>query len=301
MMDTLLQWLADLATRIQLVPLAKSTANALLVYGGFLVIVYLLERRAGAGLARYRSRNFGNDVLYMLLYRGGFFNIFVLAAITNALDAHVGFLRVKLLSGVPWPVGLALFWVGGDFLLYWLHRLQHSNRFLWALHSVHHSQSELTLLTAWRRHPLEMLLTDLFLYIGVFNMLLGVPTRGWLPLAVALTCLQALHHSQLDWRYGRLSRWVVSPHFHAFHHSVDRRQSDANFGLMFSCWDYLFGTAVDAPERPARYGVDGIEYRESLTNQLIDPVRLAWRWRRSPEAAPASPQASAPQASAPLT
>ncbi len=299
-MTGLLQRLAELAELIHLVTLAKSMANALVVYGGFVVVVYLLERRAGTDVARYRSRNFANDVLYMFLYRGGFFSIFVLAAIVNALDTHVGFLRLKLLSGLPWPLGLALFWIGGDFLLYWWHRLQHSSRFLWAFHSVHHSQSELTVLSSWRRHPFEMMATDLFIFIGVFQMLLGVPTRGWLPLGVAVTCLQALQHSQLDWRYGRLGRLVVSPHFHAFHHSVDRHQSDANFGLMFSCWDYLFGTAVDAPARPARYGVADIEFHESLINQFMTPIRLAWRWRRGAEVASAPPAAPNTESPAPL-
>ncbi len=299
-MTDLLQRLADFAELIHLVTLAKSMASAMAVYGGFVVVVYLLERRAGTDVTRYRSRNFANDVLYMFLYRGGFFSIFVLAAIVNALDTHVGFLRVNLLSGLPWPVGLALFWLGGDFLLYWWHRLQHTSRFLWAFHSVHHSQSELTVLSSWRRHPFEMMATDLVIFIGVFQMLLGVPTRGWLPLGVAMTSLQALQHSQLDWRYGTLGRLVVSPHFHAFHHSVDRHQSDANFGLMFSCWDYLFGTAVDAPARPARYGVADIEFHESLISQFMTPIRLAWRWRRGPEAASAVPTVTQSETSASL-
>ena len=83
--------------------------------------------------------------------------------------------------------------------------------------------------------------------------------------------------------YGPIGRWVVSPHFHAFHHSVDRRHTNANFGIMFSCWDYLFGTAVTELERPARYGVDGIDFHESLASQFLTPFRLAWRWRHRGE------------------
>ena len=109
----------------------------------------------------------------------------------------------------------------------------------------------MTLLTAWRRHPFEMLLTNLVVFIGVFHLLLGVPTRDWMPLAAGMACLQALQHSQLDWGYGPIGRWVVSPHFHAFHHSVDRRHTNANFGMMFSCWDYLF-CALRSPNASGR-------------------------------------------------
>jgi sterol desaturase/sphingolipid hydroxylase (fatty acid hydroxylase superfamily) len=241
----------------------------------------LLEGRAGADPARYRTRNFVNDFVYAVFYKGPFYYVLLLAAVTNALEPRLNFLQLNLLRGLPWPVGLAIFWIGGDFLSYWWHRLQHSNRFLWAFHSVHHSQEQLTSLTAWRRHPLEDLIMDVLLYFLPFQVLLGIPTRGWVPLAALLTGLQLLHHSQLDWDYGRLGRWVVSPHFHAFHHSVDRLQADSNFGLMFSCWDHLFGTATDAPGKPRRYGVDGIEFQESLVSQLVMPFRLAWRWRRA--------------------
>ena len=290
--------LAEYAAAMHLGQLVRSLLYAVAIYTAFVIVVFGLEQRAGGAPGRYATRHFINDIAYTLFYRGGFFSIFVLAGITNALDTRTSFLHLKLLHGLPWPLGLALFWVGADFLFYWLHRLQHSNRFLWAFHSVHHSQTQMTLLTAWRRHPLEILLANVLINIGVFHLVLGVPTRAWMPLGAAMTCLQALQHSQLDWRYGPAGRWVVSPHFHAFHHSVDRHQSEAKFGLMFSCWDYLFGTAVDAPERPARYGADGIEFHESLVNQFMTPFRLAWRWRR---AAPASPQASAPHPSAPPT
>lgn len=283
-MADLVRKLAELAALVHLDQLAKSTLYAVVVYSAFAVVVYVLELRAQITPARYRTRHFLNDIVYTLVYRGGFFDIFVLAAVTNALDARIGFLQLNLLRGVPWPVGLALFWIGGDFLGYWWHRLQHGSRVLWAFHSVHHSQSQMTLLTAWRRHPFELLLANLVVFFGVFHLLLGVPTRGWMPLGAAMTSLQLLQHSQLDWRYGPLHRVVVSPHFHAFHHSTERRHADANFGLMFSCWDFLFGTAVVEPERPARYGVDEVDFQESLASQFVTPFRLAWRWRHRPDA-----------------
>lgn len=293
-----MQRIAQFALLIDLGPLARSTIKGFLIYSAFLLAAYLFERRSGADAARYRTRNFANDVLYTFFYKGGFYDILVLAAVTNALESRLGFMQLNLLQGLPWPVGLALFWIAGDFVTYWWHRLQHANRFLWAFHSIHHSQERMTLLTAFRRHPLETLSMNVLLYFGLFHMLLGVPTRGWVPLAVVITSITAIQHAQLDWRFGPLRHLLVSPRFHAYHHSVEPRHANANFGFLFSCWDYLFGTAVSEPQPPARYGVVGIDMGESLTNHLLNPFRLLWRWRK---AAPAATQASGSETHAPLT
>jgi len=268
---------------IQGVQLVRSAGHAVLVYLGFFLAVLLFEGRGGADTSRYRSRHFINDVAYTLFYRGGFYNVLMLAVVTNALGSRLDVLRLDLLRGLPWYVGLTIFWVAGDFAMYWWHRFQHANRFLWALHSVHHSQEELNLFTASRRHPLENLMLDVLIFFVLFNLILGIPTQGWMPLAAIITSLTAIQHAQLDWRFGPLYRLVVSPHFHSFHHSASPEHLNANFGFLFSFWDYLFGTAVRQRDRPTRYGVDGIDYGESLARQLVSPFKLMWRWRKTPD------------------
>ncbi len=284
--------LRSLAEQLHLGPLARSAVWAVAVYGAFSSVVFLIERRQGRDLARYRTRNFANDVLYTLFYKASFYKVLVLAAVTNLVDSRFPGLKLGLLAGMSWPVGLAVFWIGGDFLTYWWHRWQHSNRFLWALHSVHHSQEQLTLLSASRRHPLENLSMDVLIYFVGFHLLLGVPTQGWAPLLVGVTSFAAIQHAQLDWRLGPFERVLAGPHFHAFHHSADATHANANFAFLFSFWDHLFGTAVDAPQRPTRYGVPDIDFGESLTRQLLLPFALMWRWRRGPVATPtpASPE-----------
>lgn len=286
--DLLWQRLVDFAALIHLVTLAKSTVYGILVYTGFLGAVYILEGRAGADPSRYHTRNFANDVAYTLFYKGGYYNILMLAALTNALEPRLGFMQFNLLRAWPWPVGLAVYWVAGDFVTYWWHRLQHTSRFLWAFHSIHHSQEQMTLFTASRRHPFENLSMDVLLYFVLFHVLLGVPTQSWMPLGVAVTCITAIQHAQLDWRFGPLYRVIVSPRFHAFHHSAEPAHANANYGFLFSFWDYLFGTAVAEQPRPTRFGVDGLDMGERLTTHLVGPFRRLW--------APAPPEAPAPAA-----
>jgi sterol desaturase/sphingolipid hydroxylase (fatty acid hydroxylase superfamily) len=262
------------------------------VYTGFFLVIFLLERRAGCDMQRYRSRHFFNDVVYTVFYMGRIYDVLLLAAVTHAVDTHMPFLRQNLLRDLPWYLGLAIFWVGGDLAFYWWHRFQHSNRFLWALHSVHHSQERLTLFTASRRHPVERLIMSMLIFVVGFHMLLGIPTQGWLPLAAAVNGIAAFQHSQLDWRYGPLYRVIASPRFHSYHHSADPAHANTNYAFIFSAWDYLFGTAVREQARPQRYGVDGIDFRESLLSQLVTPFRLMWQWRHAPAPAPSASAAA---------
>lgn len=277
-MSDLLDRLQRLAALIGASGLVRSFGWTVLIYTGFLLVVYLIERGSGISDARYHTRNFAIDVAYTLFYKAGIYQVLLLAAVTNVLSTRAGYLQLHLLRDIPWPVGLALFWIGGDFLTYWWHRLQHRNRFLWAFHSVHHSQEHLTLFTASRRHPLENLSMDVLLYFGVFHFLLGIPTRGWAPLAAFITCFAAIQHAPLDWKLGPLGKIFAGPRFHAFHHSADPRHANANYAFLFSTWDYLFKTAIpDGEPRPVRYGLDGIQMPESLWGQLVTPFRLLRR------------------------
>ena len=261
---------------LQLGQLAGSAWRSILILSASVLAVFLLERRAGKGAARYQSRAFFNDLVYSLFYRGGFFNIFLFSLLSNALQDRFPFLRTGLWPGLPLPIALAIFWIVGDFILYWVHRWQHASSVLWAFHSVHHTQERLNTLTQYRRHPLDRGLLELSIFVGL-GILIGVPPAQWPPLYIAFQVLQALQHAELDWRFGPLYPLIVSPVFHSIHHSPEGRQQNSNFGAMFSVWDYLFGTAVKDAPRPARYGVAGSRVPERLLHQLWEPFRLAAR------------------------
>ena len=58
---------------------------------------------------------------------------------------------------------------------------------------------------------------------------------------------------------------------HRVHHSVDRREHDANYGFNLSVWDRLFRTYVAQP----RGGHDGMTIGLSA-HQNERPADLAW-------------------------
>src|SRR5262249_46612622 len=107
--------------------------------------------------------------------RAMFFNamqllIIVLAGLTWSrwLD------RINLvdLSGLPGIVQGFIAWFIGTFVFYWWHRARHSSDFLWnTLHQVHHSPARIETLTAFYKHPLEIvsdsILSSVILYVFV--------------------------------------------------------------------------------------------------------------------------------------
>jgi sterol desaturase/sphingolipid hydroxylase (fatty acid hydroxylase superfamily) len=153
-----------------------------------------------------------------------------------------------------------------------MHRLQHAVRPLWAFHSVHHTQTRLTFLTANRIHVLEQLYVGMLMIIPAF--LLGMPQPRWLPILMVQVFSETMQHSRLTWTFGPLRRLLVSPAFHSMHHSVDAREYNGNYSRVFSLWDALFGTFVHAEEPARRQGVEGMVVAETLVAQFVHPFRV---------------------------
>lgn len=264
------------ADRLKLAALARSAGVAFALFAVVSLFVLLLEMRSGADHARFKSKAFVNDVLYCAFYRGGFYAVFVWAAVANALGDHLGFMQLHLLSHLPPYASLMVYWIVGDCCAYWAHRALHRFPMLWAFHSVHHAEQQLTTLSQGHRHPVDEVVLQLSIHLPLL-FILGVQPAAWLPWWITAQVLQALQHAELDWRFGPLYRWVVSPTFHSIHHSVEPQHFNTNYGAMFSIWDHVFGTAAAAQERPRVYGIPGAPIAESIVVQLLAPFRALVR------------------------
>jgi sterol desaturase/sphingolipid hydroxylase (fatty acid hydroxylase superfamily) len=153
-----------------------------------------------------------------------------------------------------------------DFCEYWRHRAQHSFRWWWALHSIHHAQRQMTFWTDDRNHILDDVLAAL--WFSSIALLIGVPP-GQFPLIVLLLRLvESLSHANVRLHYGRVGeRLLVSPRFHRVHHGeLSAGEHGSNYAVLLPVWDWLFGTAdfhrdrfpptgdPDAPEALVRGG-----------------------------------------------
>ncbi|MBI3546390.1 MAG: sterol desaturase family protein [Gammaproteobacteria bacterium] len=141
-----------------------------------------------------------------------------------------------------WPIWLqALFMIlMVDFLRYWLHRAAHENKYLWRLHSVHHSVEHLYWLNTGRFHPLEKTL-QMSLDSLPF-LLMGVDAKVLALYYLAYATNGFFQHSNIRLRFGWLNYIIGSAELHRWHHSREPKESNANYGNNVIIWDLLFGT-----------------------------------------------------------
>lgn len=141
-----------------------------------------------------------------------------------------------------WPLlGKAIvFLLVYDFNLYWIHRWLHKISWAWPTHAVHHSDTQMHFLTWSRSHFMELIF--LFGLLGFMGLWLGLTAAEigifWF--------IRALHqhyvHAHLDWNHGPLSKIIVSPNYHRWHHANVEAAYDKNFASIFPFYDIWFGT-----------------------------------------------------------
>ena len=152
---------------------------------------------------------------------------------------------IGLFNFVDWPLWLEVLLgvIFFDCLIYWQHRLFHVVPVLWRLHRLHHSDDLMETSTAFRFHPIEIILS-LFIKIGgVF--LFGARIETIIAFEILLNTTAMFNHSNLLLSRGleRLLKYVlVTPDFHYVHHSTVKSETNSHYGFCLPWWDYLFGS-----------------------------------------------------------
>jgi len=172
------------------------------------------------------------------------------------------------------PVSICLL----DLLFYALHRMSHFFYILWQCHKVHHSDLEIDVSTNFRHHPLEYFWVLIVVY--VFISLFGIDLFSIVIYSLTSKIIQLWHHSNIYLAENidhNLSYVLITPRVHLIHHSIDYKQSNCNFGSVFSIWDRMFFTFL-APNKISKLtptGVKGLESldKQSLTALLLQPFK----------------------------
>jgi sterol desaturase/sphingolipid hydroxylase (fatty acid hydroxylase superfamily) len=153
----------------------------------------------------------------------------------------------------PWAL-LGAYYALYDLTYYWMHRAQHAIPWWWALHSMHHSQRQMSCWTNDRGSYLDGILQSMIL--ATVGLLLGVDIAQFALLTLVSELAQNFSHTNVRIGFGRLiEKFLVDPKFHRLHHmKVDEARPtlhNCNFGQVFTLWDRLFGTALyGEPPRP---------------------------------------------------
>jgi sterol desaturase/sphingolipid hydroxylase (fatty acid hydroxylase superfamily) len=158
----------------------------------------------------------------------------------------------------PWWIQIPVALVVVDFMQWGIHNLLHRVPFLWPLHQTHHSvkDGEMDWIVAFRFQWAEVVVYKALLYVPLA--FFGFSSFAMLFHAIFGTLIGHLNHANLDLGHGWWRYILNSPRMHIWHHD---RAADAkttvNFGIIFSTWDWLFGTAKMPDAPPAHIGFAG--------------------------------------------
>ncbi len=241
---------------------AREIADALLIGILQIAIIGLILRPLESWLPaeRWNDRRLTHIdrkyTLLMLLGLNPLFAFLVIAPLVSLLGIGSGEMGGGDTSGLrhwlPWfdrhPMLLfAVYYVVYDFTYYWMHRVQHAIPWWWALHSLHHSQRQMSCWTNDRGSYLDGGLQSIVL--ACVGVLIGVDAAEFAWIMLLSELIQNLSHTNVRLGFGRVfEKVLVDPKFHRLHHmSVDPERPTlhrCNYGQVFSVWDVLFGTAL---------------------------------------------------------
>ena len=148
------------------------------------------------------------------------------------------YLNLELLSvknPFTWIAAFLLY----DLSYYWMHRMHHEIKILWATHSVHHHGEDYNLATALRQTSTGWLWKWIF-YLPMI--ILGIPGEVFITVAGINLVYQFWVHTEHIGHLGFLEKIFITPMNHGIHHAKNKEYIDANYGGVFIIWDRMFGT-----------------------------------------------------------
>lgn len=170
----------------------------------------------------------------------------------DGVDMHILGYQSFGLESAAWYVWLICQFLD-DFCYYWVHRFNHTVRFMWAAHIVHHSSAKFNFGTGLRNGWITILYKPLFYAI--------LPAIGFHPI-MCLTCLgieslwQFQLHTQFVPKLGFLEKFINTHTQHQVHHARNVEYLDKNHGGYLNIFDKLFGTWKEYDENiDIEYGV----------------------------------------------
>lgn len=157
----------------------------------------------------------------------------------------LAYLRVDLPLWLDLLIGFVLL----DFFIYIQHVLSHKVPLFWRFHKVHHADRDIDVTTGIRFHPVEVLFS--MLYKCAIILIIGPLALAVFLFEVILNGSAMFNHANLRlpaWLDTLLRKIVVTPDMHRVHHSIDKKETNSNYGFFLSVWDRLCKTYIAQPK-----------------------------------------------------
>ncbi|MFE3738584.1 sterol desaturase family protein [Streptomyces sp. NPDC059134] len=170
----------------------------------------------------------------------------------------------------------------GSLAGYTVHRLGHTNRWLWRLHGVHHVPEKVNVANNGVNHIADVFVSQAFVQVSLA--IVGFSATTVFGAGLFVVAQGYFVHANIAVRLGRLNHVFVGPEQHRLHHSTDLAEA-GHYGSDLSIWDRAFGSFTWRPGRePAAVGlVDPRSFpgTGAIVATLAHPVRRRARTGRA--------------------
>jgi sterol desaturase/sphingolipid hydroxylase (fatty acid hydroxylase superfamily) len=249
--------------------MSTPTLPRYVLVAAFAVAVLLFERLRPAS-ATQRGAWLDNIIVFAIsimtaLATGPLFAV----AETGLINAAGG--GLVNLGAMPLWLGAAVYLVAMDLGEYLFHRAQHAFPWLWAMHSLHHSDPGMNVSTAQRHFWLDPAMKSVSIWLAVA--LLFKASGPILAIYASISLYHMFTHANVRVGFGPLAWLWNAPQYHRLHHSRDPAHFNANYAALLPIFDVISG-AYRAP-RPGEYPDTGLE-GEAVSRPLdliVWPVR----------------------------
>ncbi|RDA86147.1 hypothetical protein CP532_3047 [Ophiocordyceps camponoti-leonardi (nom. inval.)] len=202
-------------------------------------------------------------------------------ALETKLSGHVSILSTPDHAGLEVPIGRFLYWylvptfqfvvtlVIADAFMFTIHRLEHTNRWLYKhIHAKHHRFYVPYAWAGYYNHPFDSLVVDGVSY-AIGSWATGISIRLSIFLFSYASIKNVLDHCGFVFP-SRLFRMITctDADFHDVHHQSWGLKH--NFGLYLSIWDRMMGSHFDDRELITRLRVKGRIAAEKIMSRAED-------------------------------
>ncbi len=191
------------------------------------------------------------------------------------LENKIGLLHYFGLTGIT---SFIVAFILIDAWQYLWHRLNHTVRFLWRFHQVHHADKDMDASTGLRFHTIEIVYSQMVRMLII--PLIGLQLEHLIVYEIILLPIILFHHSNINLseKIDKLLRLIiVTPHIHRLHHSDIKSETDSNYASVFSIWDRIFKSYTMRPiEQQFNLGL-GESFSEREWNRLTGMLKLPFQ------------------------
>lgn len=248
---------------------AERTSIITIILSAFLFIV--LERifpyKKGQKIFR---EGFFDDLALYTIAQSYILGIIIFSFIIYYIDSTTGLSRLNLFKTIPIWIQLIFFTLIHDLYIYWMHRFQHRNKWLWRIHEAHHSPKEVDWLSGSRSHALEILINQTVEFAPII--LLGAPIEV-IAFKGMISAVWGMYiHANINVHSGKLQLIINGPEMHRWHHSTGKGRN-RNFSTKLAIWDWIFGTAyLPKDQKVDKYGLKAF-FPQNYFKQFIFAFR----------------------------